>query len=292
MPVIYLDVLIVLNWFVDYLLISATGCILRVPMRRIRRMMGALFGGLCSLILLLPTLPTSLSLLVNFVFAMIIILIAFPWLSFKAYAKELFIFFLFSAMLAGLVSALWQVFPQDTYIAHNGIIYVAVSPLLLALFSVISYGAIRLYDRITQKHVSREREYTLCITEGEQSCTCRALYDTGLHLKEPFSGSPVIIMNTSYIQPILSSSMQQALFKKEEALKNGSTCYKEITRVRQIPYRALEKEGMIPAFMPNGVFLKTPSKPEKNITGVYVALTDSIGCGEYAALIGSDIADG
>ena len=36
MPVIYLDVLVVLNWFIDFLLLSSTSRILRLPFKRWR----------------------------------------------------------------------------------------------------------------------------------------------------------------------------------------------------------------------------------------------------------------
>ena len=48
MPVIYLDVLVVLNWFIDFLLLSSTSRILRLPFKRWRLVLGALLGGISS----------------------------------------------------------------------------------------------------------------------------------------------------------------------------------------------------------------------------------------------------
>ena len=48
MPVIYLDVLLALNLFIDFLLLSAAARILRIPGRTGRRVLGALLGAACA----------------------------------------------------------------------------------------------------------------------------------------------------------------------------------------------------------------------------------------------------
>ena len=48
MPVIYIDVLLALNLFIDFLLLSVTARIRRRPHRRWRTVLGALFGAACS----------------------------------------------------------------------------------------------------------------------------------------------------------------------------------------------------------------------------------------------------
>lgn len=65
MPVIYLDVLVVLNWFIDFLLLSSTSRILRLPFKRWRLVLGALLGGISSCLIFLPAMPFYLSMLVK-----------------------------------------------------------------------------------------------------------------------------------------------------------------------------------------------------------------------------------
>ena len=56
MPVLYLDVLVVTNWFIDYLLLSLTARLLHLPTRRLRMVVGAFIGGLsaCQILLTVP----------------------------------------------------------------------------------------------------------------------------------------------------------------------------------------------------------------------------------------------
>ena len=65
MPVIYIDVLLALNLFIDFLLLSVTARIRRRPHRRWRTVLGALFGAACSCLIFLPDMPPVLSVAVN-----------------------------------------------------------------------------------------------------------------------------------------------------------------------------------------------------------------------------------
>ena len=79
MPVIYIDVLLALNLFIDFLLLSAVARILRLPYRRLRLVAGAAAGSAFSAVLFLPPLPAPVSILIRAACACIIIKIAFRW---------------------------------------------------------------------------------------------------------------------------------------------------------------------------------------------------------------------
>ena len=61
MPVIYLDVLLFLNLFADFWLLSSVARLLHIPHRGLRIVGGAAAGAAASLILLLPPLPLWLT---------------------------------------------------------------------------------------------------------------------------------------------------------------------------------------------------------------------------------------
>ena len=54
MPVIYIDVLLALNLWIDFILLLATARILRLPRRRWRMVLGALLGAATSCLIFLP----------------------------------------------------------------------------------------------------------------------------------------------------------------------------------------------------------------------------------------------
>ena len=61
MPVIYIDVLLALNLWIDFILLLATARILRLPRRRWRMVLGALLGAAtsCPVSYTHLTLPTK-----------------------------------------------------------------------------------------------------------------------------------------------------------------------------------------------------------------------------------------
>ena len=46
MPIVYADVLVALNWVIDFLLLSATALFLHIPLNRVRVTLSSLIGGL------------------------------------------------------------------------------------------------------------------------------------------------------------------------------------------------------------------------------------------------------
>ncbi len=284
MPVIYLDVLIVLNWFIDYLLLSLTARLLRLPTRRIRMVLGALVGGVSACQLLL-TVPTAISVLLHTLTAALIMLIAFRYHSAKGFARQVVVFFCLSALLSGVVTALWYLTGSEAVLTKNGVIYFDISPLMLTAFAVISYGVICWYERLTHKPTPQGLDYVLTVDDGCGVCECRALYDTGLHLREPFSGSPVIVVCRDALLPYLPPTLCEALSSA------GGVAVCPTVRLRLIPYRTVSGEGLLPAFVPNKVTLRALGRPPRDITGVYVALSETLDRGDYTALIGSDVTD-
>lgn len=266
MPVIYVDILIVLNWFIDWLLLLLTARLLHLPTRRGRVVLGAAVGGVAACQLLL-TIPAPLSLLLHGIGAALIIRIAFAWRGFKSYLRQLVTFFCVSALLSGLVTALWHISGSEAVVTRNGVIYCDISPLTVAVLSAVSYGIIRLYERLTRKRAPEALEYTVTVGDGQRAVECRALYDTGLHLREPFSGAPVIVVNREALQP----------------------CIQTAARMRMVPYRTVGGSGLLEAFVPHSVTVKRRGEAARDISGVYVALSDDPPRGEYTALIGSDV---
>ncbi len=283
MPVVYVDVLIVINWIIDYILLSATACVLRIITSKKRMLFAAFLGGVSGCLILLPPLSVTISLLLKLFCAVVLTVTAFPWRSVKSLVKTTTVFFIISALFSGILSGIWLSTSGEMFQVRNGVVYFSVTPLLLAVLAGVSYVMVRIYDRFTRKRAPQNCEYTLFLELNGRFCSCRALLDTGLHLSEPFSGKPVIIVERSVLSSLVEKPLWEAL-GLQETMGAGTA-----NGVRVIPYRALGNEGLLPAFSPSAVQIKTPGKAKRDITGVYVAATDDLGRGEYQALIGSDV---
>lgn len=296
MPVIYIDVLLALNLFIDFLLLSVTARIRRRPHRRWRTVLGALFGAACSCLIFLPDMPPVLSVAVKLVMAAVIVLIAYPWAGISVFLKDGVVFFVCSTAFAGLSLALWFfAAPQGFYVV-NGVVYYDVSPLTLVALTVVSYGILWIWDRVTRKKAPLGGEYRLTLDYGMGPVSVRALLDTGNHLTEVFSGSPVAVVRREAVESALPSSVLAAArcAHAGETPPDGAANPQAAARdsgIRLVPYRSVGGKGLLPAFRPQSASLLSSAGISRDVTGIYTALCGDLGRGGYDALIGSDLAE-
>lgn len=167
---------------------------------------------------------------------------------------------------------------------------------LLVGLTVLSYLCIRLYDRFIRKKAPVGREFTLILDCGGGEARVRALYDTGLHLVEPFSGNPVAVVRYAAVAHALPSALKETL--KESASKpfldtgeagEGSAALAVRSKLRFIPFQTVGGDGLLPAFQAKKAELSALDGRRKEISGIYIAVCPALGRGEYEALFGNDI---
>ena len=290
MPVVYIDVLMALNLFIDFLLLSATAKLLHRPVRRWRMVLGAVFGAACSCLIFLPEMDAWLSLMIKLASVALIIKITFSWAGIKQFLKEYIVFFVASTVFAGVAFAVWFFAAPEGFYVVNGVVYYDVSPLMLVALTVLSYALLWVYDRFTSKKTAIGCQYRLLIVFGEQSVTLKALYDTGNHLTETFSGSPVAVVRRGAVENILPEPVRQAMRMAENRWQGEESGSTQSCGMRLVPYQSVGGCGLLPAFRPDKMTLISASGQCRDVSGSYIALCGNLGHGDYEALIGSDMA--
>lgn len=268
MTVIYIDILLSLNLFVDYLLLCATARLLHRPTRRLRTVLAALIGAASSLIILAPPLSSLLSFLYQAVTAALMVVVGFSFSDGKSFCKITVTLWIISALFSGIMTLSFTLLHPVGLLVQSGVIYYDFSPLLLVLLTCASYGVLCIFDRLTRKRVAFNCAYRVDIWDGNRHVMLRALLDSGHSLKDVFSGSPVILVN-------------------ESALPSQSNPRR---KTRYIPFASIGGDGMLLAFCPDRVTLYADNR-HTDISGVWVAPVTSLGRGEYDALIGPAVSD-
>lgn len=278
MPVIYLDVLLILNLWVDFLLLSATARLRRLPIRKGRLLLGAAVGAVGSCVLFLPPLSVPTALLLRAVGTVLLVLISFRFGCLDTFWKNLLAFFVISGAFAGLSSALWYWVAPNGFLVVNGVVYYDAPASLLILLTTVSYVAVWLFEYAMRRRAPQNRQYRLVLRYRGKSVVCRCLYDSGSTLREPFSGKPAVLIDRRAAEPILPPEF-------------GSTDSSANAKMRLVPFRSLGGEGLLPAFQPQYMEICGTDGRTVDITGSYLAVCDSLGHGEYTALVGTDIGD-
>ncbi len=277
MAVIYVDILLALNLFIDYLLLAATARVLQLPFRRTRHLLGALAGAFSSLLILLPPLPAAITLLCQAAVAAVMVTIAFGLHGVRAFLRQTAVLFVISALFAGVCYAgqLWTS-PQGMTV-QNGVVYYAVPPLTLVGLTACSYGVLCLFERLTKKRIAAGYRYRVEILDHGVHIVLEAMLDSGHSLCDRFSGTPVILARERSIRGLC-------------AYYDVSAVNTPRGPIRFIPYHCVAGDGVLAAFRPKQVMLYANGHAV-DISGVWIAATTALIREEYDALIGPALAD-
>lgn len=274
--VIYADILLTVNWWIDFILLLGVRRAAGAAGRGWRLALGALAGAASCLVLWLPALPVWLSLLVKLPPAAAMVRIAFEWEGWRPFWRQLLWLFVLSAGLAGLCGALYFfAAPRGLYI-YNGVVYYAAPPLLLVGLTVLCYGVQWVTEQLMRRRAPMNHRFTVVLYQGNQSVELLCLYDSGNHLTEPFSGRPVLVAERETLRPLME-------------LPDTATA---VSRPgwRLIPFDSLGGGGVLPAFMPERMTVRTRGG-EKPLVDCYVAICDRLGQGEYRGLMGNALGE-
>ena len=245
MRTVYVDVLIAVNLFIDFILLSATKSLLHIRAPFYRLLLGAAAGGVGSLAALLPSLPFWLNLPLDLALAAAIVLTAFGFGGAKRFIKRLAVYFGLSFLFSGSMIFLYSAFRPKGLAVYNDVVYFNISPVLFIILTLLCYYMLRLIKRLTKDDCVKRicnAEITICGT----TLSFAALADTGCALREPFSGKPVIIAEAEILQDLRP---------------NGDT-------IRLIPFESLGGSGMLRGYPIDRVLIDGAEIREKMYLGV------------------------
>lgn len=191
--IVYVDVLLFINALVNYFMLLGVKVISKAETKRIRIGLGAILGGASSITVLynLGYLATAIKILTG----ALMILVSFPFISLKSFFKKCLWLFLISFIFGGICFGVYTLFDTDLMIYSSGTVYFDIDITFLTVCTVISFVAISLISRLTDKKIPKKEFYDITIILGDNKQTLKGFMDTGNNLKEPFSFAPVIVTN-------------------------------------------------------------------------------------------------
>lgn len=270
---VYVDLLFIVNLYIDALLLSAVRRFLKLPLSGMRLFLSSVLGGVFGLSALLPALPGTILFLLTISESIILCAAAFAPKPVLQILKAAFLLFLFGAALSGLLSIAAYFLPIHGILLANGAVYFDISMFTLILLTCVSYCFLYIFDRLFRKKEPDVFFAKLTITVQNKTVTLSSKVDTGLTLTEPFSGVPAVIVERRALGDLIPPDFT--------AENPNST-----VKMRLIPFSSLGADGVLPAFRPNKVLLfDTP-------VDCWVAVTDrTLSAGSFQALIGAALFD-
>jgi stage II sporulation protein GA (sporulation sigma-E factor processing peptidase) len=252
--------------FEDYLLLLCVKKILNLRLSYSRLALGCLCGGVLSLIVLLPNLNFLLNILIKIISTGILVLSAFGFKSRKLFLKTTLTLFILSFLLNGsLIFFYLAVKPQGMEII-NDTVYFNISPVLLIILTLIIYFILYIYRKLFSNNVNSTQVHKVKIYYDNREIEFNCKRDSGCNIKEPFSGSDVIIV--------------------EEISLDNLTIPEN--RKRVIPFESLGGSGIIYGFRPDKVEIDDIVQDKE----IYIGLCNNVIKSEIKGLIPENLLKG
>lgn len=271
--VVYADVLITLNLFVNFFILQFTCRICKEKFRFWKLIFAAFVGAAFSLYIFLPPTGMITETVFRLVISALIVLLAFGFSSIKSLVRRIAVFFAVSFLYAGTMMGIWAIWKPNHLAINNGIVYVDISPAILIIATLVSYGVLSLVRFFAAKQAYAGKRCRLKITYNKNSVDLTALVDTGHSLTDALSNKDVII-----IEKNLALRLCQNLPDALDTTSNPPNGF------RLIPYSVVGGNGLLPAFSPDKVELLEDEKSTE-IGSVLLGVSEATLGEDYKGII-------
>lgn len=194
---IYIDLLLILNFAFDFLLLLSVSIILKRNVHINRILFGAFLGGL-SLFLLFLKLNSLELFIIKFFISFIMILVSFGYKNIKYTSKNMLFLYLSSIILGGFLYLLNIQFSyknEGLVFYHSGL---SINFIILIIFSpIIIYIYIR-QCKTLKTNYSNYYKATLCLNNS-MFMKLNLYLDTGNNLTDPYKHRPILLLDKKEI---------------------------------------------------------------------------------------------
>lgn len=246
---IYLDVILMENICMNYIILFATGLIVKVNIKQIRIMLSSLLGGIYAILSFAPVLQIYSNIIFKIIISIVMVYIAFNAKNIKVLLKQVILFYLVSFAFGGCAFfLLYFIKPQDI-LMRNGYL-TGTYPIKIALLGgIVGFVIVNIAFKIVKGRISKKDMFcTIEIHFKQKTTTVKAMIDTGNLLKEPISGMPVIVVEKQELEDIIPRKIIENLNviltggNTEEILEEAK---EYLPKFRVVPFSSLGKQNRI-----------------------------------------------
>lgn len=237
---VYVDLVLLLNLVIDLFLLIAVSIILRRKTSIKRLIIAALIGSLTTLALFIK-LTNLTCLLIKFIISIIMVIVSFHYQNIRYTIKNLTYLYITSIILGGtlyLLNVQFFYHQEGLTFYHDGlslnfIVIIILSPIIIYLY----------LKNVKELKNNYSNYYQLDIYLKDQTkISLTGFVDTGNNLKDPYTRSPIIIVNQSKVPP------------QEHYLL--------------VPYQVVNHEELLKCFKPQKVIIDNQAITKKVLIGI------------------------
>lgn len=276
----YIDVYFFINFIMNFILMFLLIRLRKQKLKIMRLFLSASTGAVIACIMaLMNNLPVIITLLTEYLgTGMLMIWIGLGYGNKRRFVQNYLAFLLCSFLLGGLIQSFSETFQKASTIA-GFYQYIQVGSIgfyvLIILSILLSPIVLYIYHLLRENRNVLDHLYEVELERKEQLIlTCKGFMDTGNSLRDPFSGRPVIIVDSVLLDNELKKIQEE-----------------DPTAFCVIPYASVGKEqGVLYGFRVDSITISNANE-KISTKNVVVALSDHgfLNKSEYRMLLHSDL---
>lgn len=239
--VIYIDLIIILNFTIDFILLLSVDNFLKRKTKINRLLISSLIGSISTILLFYINDNLTLN-LYKITISIIMITVAFKYESFNYFKDNLIWLYIISIIIGGTI----YLIENSITLSNNGLVFsknpIKVNLILLLLLIPL---IIHKYIKNTNKHLKTySNYYDIIIYYSDVKLSGTAFLDTGNNLKDPILNLPIILVNKDLIKQniktrfvsyfTISGSGYIPVFKPKKVIVNGELAKKNLIGLSNI----------------------------------------------------------
>ncbi len=291
---IYVDVVLIENVLMNYIILFATSVVLKLKIKQTRLIIASILGAIYTIIAYISDLQIYSNIFLKLILSLVIIYIAFNPKRLKQLTKYVFIFYLTSFVFGGAAFAIIYIVKPQEILKNNGLILNTNSLKVIFISAIVAFVSITIGFKLVKNKMSTKDIYcNIKIKLNQKEIETKAMIDTGNFLKEPITNTPVVVVEHT----LLYECMPKEILNHIENILGGDfsevpeNIKKEyISKLKVIPFSSLGKQnGMLLGIKADKIVINYEEEKEIDniIIGIYnKSLTQR---GEYRALLGMEL---
>lgn len=266
---VYPDIIFILNFCFDFILLSLLKKVNHKNSKILRMISAAAIGGIIAVLAsLYPWLNVILKIILIYgAGAILMIMTAFGRMKLSDLLKQFIVLNLITYFVGGLMNSVYYQTNLKMYLVHfgKGILFSNLSWLYVSGSIIIIALAILLILRLLAWYRSNAPEaYEVELILDGRSVHTKGLMDTGNCLHDPINKRPVMVIENTLMEGLLTPELSKDLEVARQYLEGNdldtsrwNIGSESIMRLRFIPYRSVGKSGMLLGIKLDKVLINT-----------------------------------
>lgn len=292
--VIYMDMLFLENFILDFIILYVTGLISKNKIKFLKLIFGSALGAIYVVMYYFIKINVYSNIIIKLLLSIIMIYISFVPTNFKEMLKLTVFFYLTSFVFGGAALSVIYMLNSRRITIQNGILIgnytirtIFIGVVIACIVTIIAFKFVK------AKFSKNDLFCNIIIKINNKQIKTKAMLDTGNFLKDPITNIPVVVVEYTVLYDMVPKEILDNiedilggdLEKIPENIKN-----EYMSKLKVIPFSSLGKQnGMLLGLKADGLIVDNEEEVkniDKVIIGIYNKKLSKKG--DYSALLGFD----